>query len=213
MVARAEQMVDLLGGDGWKLDAERAAQFIESVRTFDDIGLDCPKFKIVRNWMRDHGQSLDWLLYGDVTWLLSERQGVGNPVDADLIALGEILKPALEKYAALNSEVDRLHQEALDASKHMGYLERLGNPTARARFEATAAQNGYNAASKMWNAADQRFIASRRLSSSCHQTAASAMECEQRRHWRLTTTLKTPTRPKKFCGKWPLAQVSRRRLR
>jgi hypothetical protein len=77
MVARAEQIVELLGTcfirQGWKLDAERAAQFVESVRTFDENDGDCPKFRMVLDWMRAPGQSLDWLHDGDVGGLITGK--------------------------------------------------------------------------------------------------------------------------------------------
>jgi hypothetical protein len=74
MVARAKQIVELLSTclvrEGWKLDAERAAQFLESVRDFDGNDGDCRKFTMVRDWLYDHGQSLDWLHNGDVSSLI-----------------------------------------------------------------------------------------------------------------------------------------------
>jgi hypothetical protein len=70
-VARAQHVVDLLSDrfirDGWHeaFDRERAAQFIENMRTFDDDDGADPRFQEVIRWIRDHGQSFDWLLWGD----------------------------------------------------------------------------------------------------------------------------------------------------
>ena len=71
MVARAKQIVDVLGTchvrDGWhfSFDRARAASFIASVAQFDEKDGECEHFHAVLSWMRDHGQSLDWIFDGD----------------------------------------------------------------------------------------------------------------------------------------------------
>lgn len=65
-IARAEKIVDTL--TPWGIDANRAAQFIDCVRTYDPQDSWDPKFLFVFEWMSEHApQSLDWLLWGDAT--------------------------------------------------------------------------------------------------------------------------------------------------
>jgi hypothetical protein len=111
MVIRARQIVDVLGRcyvrEGWKLDTDRAGQFIENVRTFDgdaDVG-DCPKFTMVLDWMEEHGQSIDWLFIGRVDQMIATHAAMGARVgissnmptylvdaeQAELIELGDEL--------------------------------------------------------------------------------------------------------------------------
>jgi hypothetical protein len=159
MVIRAQQMVDLLGTcyvrEGWKLDAERGAQFVESVRTFDENDGDCPKFRTVLDWMHDHGQSLDWLVDGDSAGLITARAAlratVGPPIDAELIALGERLKEASAKADKLRKPAHRLYAACWEA----GRFEDDSEPRAEccARFDAKSEENGYSRAAKKWNAA------------------------------------------------------------
>jgi hypothetical protein len=159
MVARAEQLVGLLGNcyvrEGWKLDAERAAQFVESVRTFDENWGECPKFRMTLDWMHDHGQSYDWLFDGDPAGLITRSAAAlattGTPIDAELIALGERLKEASAKADELGEPAHRLHAACWEA----GRFEDHSEPRAEcdARFTAMANENGYHRASKKWNAA------------------------------------------------------------
>lgn len=63
-IARAEKIVDTL--TPWGIDANRAAQFIECVRTYDPQDGWDPKLVFVLEWMSEHApQSLDWLFWGD----------------------------------------------------------------------------------------------------------------------------------------------------
>jgi hypothetical protein len=159
MVARAEQLVGLLGRyyirDGWKLDAERAAQFVESVRTFDENDGDCPKFRMALDWMHDHGQSLDWLFDGDPSGLITGSAAVrattGTPIDAELIALGEQLKEASAKADKLRKPAHRLYA----ACREAGRYEDKSEPRAacHARFDAKSKENGYTRAADKWSAA------------------------------------------------------------
>jgi hypothetical protein len=171
MVIRAQQMVDLLGTcyvrEGWKLDAERGAQFVESVRTFDENDGDCPKFRIVLDWMHDHGQSLDWLVDGDVAGLITARAAlratVGPPIDAELIALGERLKAVTAEAAKLKPD-RRLYDAAWKASGFDKKPKGRANDAAKRQFEAKAKENGYSAASKKWNAVcDVKYAVARAI--------------------------------------------------
>jgi hypothetical protein len=160
MVARAQQLVQVLGNsyvrEGWKLDAARAAQFVECVRTFDEHDGECPKFVMVRDWMHDHGQSSDWLIDGDVGDMIATRAAVrasaGTPIDAELIALGERLKAASAEADRLKPDC-RLYDEAWQASGFDRKLKARAKDAAWRRFEAKAKENGYSLASKKWNAA------------------------------------------------------------
>jgi hypothetical protein len=160
MVARAEQLVGLLGScyvcEGWKLDADRASQFVESVRTFDENWGECPKFRMTLDWMHDHGQSLDWLFDGDPAGLITSSAAAlattGTPIDAELIALGERLKAAIAETDRLEPD-RRLYEAAWKASGFDKKPKGRANAAAERRFFAKAKENGYSAASKKWNAA------------------------------------------------------------
>jgi hypothetical protein len=68
-VARAEQIVELLRtryvAEGWQLDVQRAAHFLDSMRRLDYADGDSPEMTTVLEWTADHGQSLDWIFRGD----------------------------------------------------------------------------------------------------------------------------------------------------
>lgn len=74
MVARAEQIVALLGTchviEGWRLNEQRAALFLENMRTFDERNGDDPRFTEILAWVGDHGQSLDWIFAADPSSLI-----------------------------------------------------------------------------------------------------------------------------------------------
>ena len=69
IVARAEQMVEVLRtchvADGWQLDEPRAARFLDSLRRLDFADGDSAEQAVVLDWVRDHGQSYDWIFDGD----------------------------------------------------------------------------------------------------------------------------------------------------
>ena len=70
VLARANKMVALLSEckirDGWSFDAKRGARFLINVQEFDPENGDCEHFRQIIEWVSDHGQSLDWLLNGDM---------------------------------------------------------------------------------------------------------------------------------------------------
>jgi hypothetical protein len=70
MVARAERIVELLSTriirDDWSFDTNRAARFLHCLRTFDFKDGDSPEFAEILDWVSDHGQSLDWILGGEL---------------------------------------------------------------------------------------------------------------------------------------------------
>jgi hypothetical protein len=163
MVIRAQQIVDVLGRcyvrEGWKLDTDRAAQFIENVRTFDkdaDVG-DCPKFMMALDWMDEHGQSLDWLFIGRIDQMIASQAAlqatVGTPIDAELIALGERLKETSAKAARLGKPAHRLYDACREAARFEDHSE--PRDECIRRFDAKATENGYGRASKKWNAASK----------------------------------------------------------
>jgi hypothetical protein len=120
MVIRAQQMVDLLGTcyvrEGWKLDADRAAQFVESVGTFDEDNGECPKFRMVLDWMHDHGQSLDWLADGDIAGLITARAALRATVgDAELLRLGAELEAVIVDWHGQRA-IDRKQSAAIKAA-------------------------------------------------------------------------------------------------
>ena len=70
VIARAQQIVEVLSNrfvcDGWHehFDQQRAAEFLDAVRR-EDWSADDPSQCVITSWIRDHGQSLDWLYRGD----------------------------------------------------------------------------------------------------------------------------------------------------
>lgn len=76
VVGRAEQMVALLRDRfvcaGWheRFDEQRAAKFLDAIRREDWSADNDPASPIVRAWVRDHGQSFDWLYTGDLVSLI-----------------------------------------------------------------------------------------------------------------------------------------------
>jgi hypothetical protein len=70
-IRRAQKIVDVLGGryvrEGWNeaFDKERAAKFLEAVRSEDYTADNDPAGAVVSAWMRDHNQSFDWLYSGN----------------------------------------------------------------------------------------------------------------------------------------------------
>jgi predicted nucleic acid-binding protein len=69
IVSRAEQVVELLRSkyvaDGWQLNEQRAADFLDALRRLDFENDDSLEMKSVLDWVHDHGQSLDWIFQGD----------------------------------------------------------------------------------------------------------------------------------------------------
>jgi hypothetical protein len=53
---------------GWheNFDRERAARFIENMRTYDEEDGADPRFQEILEWAYDHGQNLDWLFAADL---------------------------------------------------------------------------------------------------------------------------------------------------
>jgi hypothetical protein len=70
MLARAERVVELLSTriirDDWSFDTNRAARFLHCLRTFDFNDGDSSEFAEILDWVSDHGQSLDWILGGEL---------------------------------------------------------------------------------------------------------------------------------------------------
>lgn len=70
MVARAERIVKLLSAriirDDWSFDTNRAARFLHCLRTFDFKDGGSPEYAEILDWISDHGQSLDWILGGEL---------------------------------------------------------------------------------------------------------------------------------------------------
>jgi hypothetical protein len=64
IVARAEQVVELLRSR-YRFNEQRAALFLDSLRRLDFHDGDCPEMTTMLDWVRDHNQSLDWIIEGD----------------------------------------------------------------------------------------------------------------------------------------------------
>ncbi len=64
IVARAEKLLRVLRSTPC-FDEQRAALFLENVRTLDEHEEDDPRFVQIIDWVGDHAQSVDWLFRGD----------------------------------------------------------------------------------------------------------------------------------------------------
>lgn len=116
-VGRAQQLVDLLSDRyvcaGWHeaFDKERAAKFLAAVQT-EDYSEYTEATAFVNAWMRDHGQSLDWLYDGDLLGMItgaaaqSPAAAVLTPAHADaaLLELGRRLTVAWAATRALEEK-------------------------------------------------------------------------------------------------------------
>jgi hypothetical protein len=74
ILARAEHVVELLRSryicEGWNLDEARAADFLESVRRLDFTDGNSEEMTTIVGWAADHGQSVDWIIRGDVAGMI-----------------------------------------------------------------------------------------------------------------------------------------------
>ena len=88
-IGRAEKIVDTL--TPWGIDANRAAQFIDCVRTYDQQDVWDPKLVFILEWMGEHApQSLDWLFWGDA----KEQVSGGSRYSDGAIASGLLMTRA-----------------------------------------------------------------------------------------------------------------------
>jgi len=51
--------------DGWALDEERASLFLHCMCELNPKDGDSEEMKVIIEWVKDHGQSLDWIFCGD----------------------------------------------------------------------------------------------------------------------------------------------------
>jgi hypothetical protein len=86
ILARAEQVVELLRSrhicEGWRLDEVRAADFLESVGRLDFTDGDSDEMTKIVGWAADHGQSVDWIVRGDVAGMICSGAANSVPVPA-----------------------------------------------------------------------------------------------------------------------------------
>lgn len=111
MVARAKQISDLLGTcyirKGWSFDKARAAAILESICRLDDEDGDGEHFQAVRDWTYDHGQSLDWLLFGDPSGMITGSAALC----ASTTGKHDPIYGAIEAYVAANAASDAKYDE------------------------------------------------------------------------------------------------------
>jgi hypothetical protein len=78
----ADRVVDC---DDWHFDTARGARFIECVRRLDWSDGDTEEQREILAWVKDHGQSLDWIFCGDPSVMICNaaaaafRAGSPNP--------------------------------------------------------------------------------------------------------------------------------------
>jgi hypothetical protein len=66
--------------DGWQLNEQRAADFLDALRRLDFENDESLEMKSVLDWVHDHGQSLDRIFQGDVAAMICA--GAANSVSA-----------------------------------------------------------------------------------------------------------------------------------
>jgi hypothetical protein len=68
---RIEYVVSILRegyvAEGFRLDEDAAARVVAYFRRPSELDFD-PEQRFALDWVRDHGQSLDWILSGDPGW-------------------------------------------------------------------------------------------------------------------------------------------------
>lgn len=115
-IARAEHIVSVLGDcyirKGWHecFDRERAARFLENVRTFDEHDGADPRFVEILEWMSDHDQCLDWLFMGKIRGMVV-RRAENSPVASQLAAEPDPIFALIEAYREAYAQ----HGAACDA--------------------------------------------------------------------------------------------------
>ena len=74
--------------EGWQLDEQRAAHFLDKMRRLDYADRESPEKKTVLEWTADHGQSLDWIFREDLGVMIcaAAAHSMPTPPDAYLFA-------------------------------------------------------------------------------------------------------------------------------
>jgi hypothetical protein len=120
IVGRAQRIVDVLDGayvrEGWHetFDRDRAAKFVEAVKSEVYAADNDPSQAFITDWMHDHGQSLDWLYRGACEAMIAsvaERSppAAGLPVSSDPIFAA--IAAHREAWAKFVNEVHRLSKK------------------------------------------------------------------------------------------------------
>ena len=123
VIARAEQIVNVLSDcavcDGWHehFDQQRAMEFLDAVRKEDWSANGDEASPVAHVWMRDHGQSFEWLYDGDPVGPIC-RAAARSPVAAGLPTGSDPIFSAIEKHkSALQVHVKAIYDHsALDES-------------------------------------------------------------------------------------------------
>jgi hypothetical protein len=119
-LARMEQIVDLLRTcyvrEGWKIDEAAAHRALEYSRQYAKDGSDPDEGReATMDFLRSHGQSLDWAFGGDVGGMIcrgaKDSKRANSIADAESIALVDEYILAEQKYCDLNRKVDLMEGE------------------------------------------------------------------------------------------------------
>jgi hypothetical protein len=91
--------------EGWHegFNQQRAAEFLDAVRQQDYTAEDDPKLATITTWVSDHGQSLDWLYFGDPGSLIS-RAAARSPSVAATPAAPDPIFAAIDRHRSLYAE-------------------------------------------------------------------------------------------------------------
>jgi hypothetical protein len=109
--------------EGWKLDEEGAARTLEYFRG-QAAGLpdDMDEWKAAVKFIGDHGQSLDWILWGEANSMVAMLASHSRQARRSTSATHDPIFAAIEENRRLNEEWDRL-ERALDKAQGLARAE------------------------------------------------------------------------------------------
>lgn len=119
VLARAVEIVTHLRTsyirEGWKLDEVAAERALDSLRRYKPAAEDeddPEDFREAMDFFHSHGQSLDWIFFGDpnsmICMLAARSERANNLADAELIKLADQYIAAEQEYCDLNRLVDKM---------------------------------------------------------------------------------------------------------
>jgi hypothetical protein len=123
-LARMEQVVDLLRTcyvrEGWKIDNEAAESALAFMRQFAKDGSEPDDGReATLDFLYSHGQSLDWVLCGDVGGMVCK--GADHSERANSLAMAATSHPDAELFAA----IERHYAAAAEHERHFRVWEKI----------------------------------------------------------------------------------------
>jgi hypothetical protein len=123
VLARCEQLIDVLRTrhirEGWALDeagAERTLNYFKRAVATSVGEDDDPEFWAACDFLRSHGQSLDWVLIGEPSGMICRSAAV-SPRAAAIAAAGDPILAAIQRYHDAVRIQDRLEDQGVPAEE------------------------------------------------------------------------------------------------